>query len=360
MGSAAVVGTGLIGASIGIGLSLAGWDVWGWDQNPKHLAQAAAIGAVSRQASSLQQAVAESELVVLAASPRAIVSILSDLRTEALVTDVAGIKQPMVDAASGLSRFVGSHPMAGREVSGPLGASGDLFRGATWVLTTDNALPEDLERLSNIVRSLGANPVEMTAAHHDYAVALVSHLPRFVAATLVNQLKLTGQTAEALVAGGFRDLTRIALSGAQWWPELLVANRQALTAVLRNMLAGLEECAGYLEHSKVERVSALLDSARETRAGLAPPGDSVGVLLNDEPGEIARVGVALSQSEVDIRDLQLRHATHGGGGVLTLSVRPEEAPSLRQALLLAGFGLLEVESRRPELLDLESLDEQLS
>ncbi len=351
MASAAVVGTGLIGASVGIGLTVAGWEVWGWDQNPKHLAQAAAIGAISRQASSLEDAVADSELVVLAVSPRGIVSILSDLRTDALVTDVAGIKQPIVKAAAGLSRFVGGHPMAGREVSGPLGASGDLFRGATWVLTTDDASPKDLGSLSNIVRSLGAHPVEMAAVRHDYAVALVSHLPRFLAAALVDQLRLTGQTAEALVAGGFRDLTRIALSGAEWWPELLVANRSALIAVLRKILAGLEECAEYLEHSEVEQVTALLDSARETRAEFARPGDSVGVLLNDDPGEISRVGLALSQSGVDIRDLQLRHATLGGGGVLNLSVRPEEAPRLRRTLLLAGFGLLEVESRRPELLD---------
>ena len=358
MGSAAVVGTGLIGASIGIGLTVAGWDVWGWDTNPRHLAQAAAIGAVSKQAFSLQQAVAESEFVVLAASPRGIVSILSDLSTDALVTDVAGIKQPIVEAAKGLPRFVGGHPMAGREVSGPLGASGDLFRGATWVVTTDGAAAEDVEALSDIVSSLDANPVRMAAAEHDYAVALVSHLPRLVAATLVDQLRLADRSAETLVAGGFRDLTRIALSGAEWWPELLVANREALVAVLRRVLSGLEECAANLGGSEVERVTALLDLARETRESLAPPGDSVGVLLDDEPGEIARVGLALSKSGVDIRDLQLRHATLGGGGVLTLSVRPEEAPTLRRALLLEGFGLLEVESRRPELLDLESGEER--
>ena len=357
MRSAAVVGTGLIGASIGIGLTVAGWEVWGWDADPKHLAQAHAVGAISRQACSLEEAVARSELVVLAASPKGVASILGELRTEALVTDVAGIKQPIVEAAKGLPRFVGGHPMAGREVSGPLGASGDLFRGATWVVTTDNASPEALDSLGGIVRSLGAHPVRMTAADHDYAVALVSHLPRVVASTLVDQLRLTGRSAERLVAGGFRDLTRIALSGTQWWPELLVANRQALVAVLRKMLDELEEWAANLDQSEVEWVTTLLDTARETRAGLAPPGDNVGVLLNDEPGEIARVGMALSDSGVDIRDLQLRHATHGGGGVLTLSVRPEEAPSLRRSLLLAGFGLLEVESRRPELLGLESEDQ---
>ncbi len=351
MRSVTIVGTGLIGTSIGIGLSGAGWEVCGWDTNPQHLAQAVSIGAVAKQASSFEEAVTASELVILAVSPKGTISMLSDLRTQALVTDVAGIKQPVVEAAAGLSRFVGGHPMSGREVSGPLGASGGLFRGATWVLTTDHAAPNDLETLSEVVRSLDAHPVEMTAARHDHIVALVSHLPMVLAATLVDQLTTTGQSADTLVAGGFRDLTRIALSSSDWWADLLVANRRSLVSVLRNMSAGLEDWAKHLDELELEWVSELLGSARQTRAGLAPPGESVGVLLDDHPGEIARVGHALAESGVDIRDLQLRHSTHGGGGVLTLSVRPKEAASLRDALILEGFRILEIESGERPLAD---------
>ena len=341
MPSAAVVGTGLIGASAGIGLSMAGWEVSGWDANPKHLSQAVSIGAVSRPASSLEEAVDGAELVVLAASPQGIVSTLSHLRTEALVTDVAGIKQPVVKAAFDLSRFVGGHPMAGREVSGPLGASGDLFRGATWVLTTDHAGLQDLEKVSEVVRSLGAQPVQMTAAQHDYVVALVSHLPMVLAASLVEELRAAGPSADALVAGGFRDLTRIALSSSDWWADLLVENREPLSSVLRKMSADLRKWAEQLEAEELIWVTDLLGSARQTRAALAPPVESLGVLLEDKPGEIAHVGQALAVSGVDLRDLQLRHATHGGGGVLTLSVRSEEAASLRQALEAEGFRLLD-------------------
>ncbi|MYG93217.1 MAG: prephenate dehydrogenase/arogenate dehydrogenase family protein, partial [Acidimicrobiia bacterium] len=150
MPSVSVVGTGLIGASIGIGLSVAGWEVCGWDTNPEHLAQAAFVGAVSKQAESLDEAVEGAELVILASSPKATISMLTELRTDALVTDVAGIKQPVVEAASGLARFVGGHPMAGREVSGPLGASGGLFRGATWVITTDHADPRDILAVAEV------------------------------------------------------------------------------------------------------------------------------------------------------------------------------------------------------------------
>ena len=339
MPSAAVVGTGLIGASVGVGLKVAGWQVAGWDADTENLAQAVSIGAVT-PASSLEEAVDGAELVVLAASPRGIVSILSDLATQALVTDVAGIKQPVVEAACGLPRFVGGHPMAGREVSGPLGASGDLFRGATWVLTTDHASGEDLQKLSEVVRSLGAQPVQMTAAQHDHVVALVSHLPMVLAASLVEELGAAGSSADTMVAGGFRDLTRIALSSSDWWADLLVANRKPLSSVLRKISDGLRGWAEQLEAEERTWVTDLLGSARRTRTRIAPPGEGVGVLLEDKPGEIAHVGQALAVSGVDLRDLQLRHATHGGGGVLTLSVRPEEADSLREALVAEGFRML--------------------
>ena len=340
MHSASVVGTGLIGASIGIGLSVAGWEVCGWDTKPEHLAQAASVGAISKQAGSLEEAVEGAEMVILASPPGATISMLSELRTDALVTDVAGIKQPVVEAASGLARFVGGHPMAGREVSGPLGASGGLFRGATWVITTDHASPADVLAVSEVARTLEALPVEMTAERHDRIVALVSHLPMVLAASLVDRLSREDDAADALVAGGFRDLTRIALSNSDWWADLLVSNRVSLSSVLREMSAGLEDWARHLDQLEDQWVGEILDSARRARAAFAPPGEGLGVLLEDRPGEIARVGQALSESGVDLRDLQLRHATHGGGGVLTLSVRPEESDRLRRALRAEGFRLL--------------------
>ncbi len=230
--------------------------------------------------------------------------------------------------------------MAGREVSGPGGASGDLFRGATWVLTSDHTHSRDREEMAAIVESLGAQPVEMTAADHDRIVALVSHLPMVLAATLIDRLNAAGRSAEAMVAGGFRDLTRISLSSSDWWADLLVENRRSLSPVLREMASGLEDWAEQLEGMEQKWVFDLLGSARERRAALASPEQGLGVLLEDRPGEIARVGQALASSGVDLRDLQLRHATHGGGGVLTLSVRPEEADRLRHALRAEGFRLL--------------------
>jgi prephenate dehydrogenase len=337
---AALLGTGLIGASIGIGLRGLGWTVVGWDPDENAGEGAIRCGAVDRLARSPEEALAGADLVVLAGPPVAIEEQLRSLDTDLLVTDVAGVKAPMVVAGRHLKRFVGGHPMAGRESSGPGGASGSLFRGATWVLTTDNASAGDLAAVEAIVTGLGAVPVLMDSADHDAAVAAISHLPQVVASALVNRVA-RHPTALDLAAGGFRDITRIALSDPGWWTDVLVENRSALGALLRALGEDLRTWAGLIESEDREGVGAEMLAARTARRSLSAPVAAIGVVLDDRPGEIARVGHALETSGVDLRDLQLRHATHGGGGVLTLSVKAVEADRLKKALTADGFRLLD-------------------
>jgi len=337
---AALFGTGLIGSSIGIGLRALGWTVVGWDPSRLAMAGASAVGAIEREARSEDDALEGADLLVLAGPPIAIEQKLKSLDTGVVVTDVAGVKSPMVAAARHLHGYVGGHPMAGRETSGPGGASGSLFRGATWILTVDGAASEPLEFVEKLVAQLGALPLRMGAEEHDAAVAAVSHLPQVVASALVNRVARQPFALD-LAAGGFRDLTRIALSDPAWWSDVLVENRGALSPLLRQLSEDLGVWADRLDAADAEQVGAEMLAARSARRSLAAPVAAVGVVLDDRPGEIARVGHALESSGVDLRDLQLRHATHGGGGVLTLSVRAAEADRLRAALTSQGLRLLD-------------------
>jgi prephenate dehydrogenase len=339
MPAAAVLGTGLIGASVGIGLRASGWSVAGWDPSPDALATAARIGAVDRAAAGPGPAIGGADLVVLAAPVGQIVATLAGLSTEALVTDVGGVKTAVVEAAAHLPHFVGGHPMAGRETSGPEGASGSMFRGATWVLVTDRTRPADLATMEAVVAGLGAIPLRMTAADHDRAVAAASHLPHVTAAGLLEAVA-ADPGALALAAGGFRDLTRVAMSQPGWWVDVLVNNRPAVAGALRQLAASLQGWADAVEAGDGGEIERRLDEARRVRASMAAPVATVAVLVEDRPGEIARIGHSLSASGVDLRDLQLRHATHGGGGVLTLSVRAGEQQRLLQALEADGFRVL--------------------
>jgi prephenate dehydrogenase len=272
------------------------------------------------------------DLLVLAAPPSAVAAELRGLHTDALVTDVAGVKGPVTAAGRHLARFVPGHPMAGREVGGPGAASAALFRGAAWVLVTDAAPAADVAGVAAVVETLGARPVFMTAADHDAAVAVVSHLPQVVASALVREAA-SATAALDLAAGGFRDLTRVAASDPGVWVDLLVANAGPVAAVLREFAGRLGVWAEWIDDGATPELLAALDDARSIRRAIAPPVVAVAVALADRPGELARVGRALEASKVDVRDLQLRHSPHGGGGVLSLYVRPGEAEPLRAALV---------------------------
>lgn len=340
MKRAGIVGTGLIGSSVGLGLARAGWDVAGWDPDPDVLAEAVAVGAVAHTAPGIETLLSPPlDLLVLAGPPRAVIEQVGSLTTDGLVVDIAGVKVPVV-AANRLPRFVGTHPMAGREVTGPAAASAGLFRGAVWVVVTDGADPADLEAVEAVIEELGGLPRRMTAAEHDAAVAVISHLPQVLAATLATEAADRTRVVE-LAAGSFRDLTRVAASDPAIWVQLFDANRGPVVDTVRDFRDRLDRFTAAVEEGDLETVADVLTAARQLRRGLAPAVVAVRVALADQPGELAKMGRALETSAVDVRDLQLRHAPYGGGGVLTISVRPGESETLRAALEEQGLLVIE-------------------
>ena len=340
MCSVGILGTGLIGASIGQALRAAGWRVAGWDPDPDNSRAAVEVGAVNTVYPNRSDVIDDGpDILILAAPPAAVAEMLTDIETDALVMDVAGVKGSIV-ALAGSKRFVGTHPMAGRELSGPRAASPALFRGAAWVVVVDGATAADIEAVEEIVGIAGARAIRMTAQEHDEAVSMISHLPQLLAATLVTEAADRTDAME-LAAGSFRDLTRVAASDPEVWTQLLLANRHAVLGALADLQGRLGDLASALEASDGVAIGAVLERAREVRRGLAPPVVAVRVALADRPGELASVGRALERSGVDVRDLQLRHAPHGGGGVLRLSVRREESETLREAVRAEGLLLAE-------------------
>ena len=335
MAQAAIIGTGLIGASIGLALHEQGWAVHGWDPSAEAMALAVERGAVE-PSDTIETATENAELVILAGPLSANLKTLAGLHTEALVTDVTSVKQPLIARAPRHLRFVGGHPMSGREHAGAGAASGSLFRGAAWILCDDQASPGDLARMREIVTSVGANPVVMSAEHHDRVVAAISHLPQLLAVALVDLAAENPDTAD-LVSGSFRDLTRVASTDSAWWPEVLAANSPSLGEALDGLIVHLRALRVDIDDGDLDSIAGSLDRARLRRAEMAPPVAGVEVILADRPGEIGRVGHALQTSRVDVRDLQLRHAVHGGGGILTISVRPGEVETLKAALVREGF-----------------------
>ncbi|HZJ49056.1 MAG TPA: prephenate dehydrogenase/arogenate dehydrogenase family protein [Acidimicrobiia bacterium] len=334
---AGILGTGLIGGSVGLGLANTGWEVVGWDPHPAALQVALERGAVARSVASEDALLSEAlDLLVLAGPLGTIPATLRRLQTGVLVTDVAGVKAPTVAAGAHLPHFVSGHPMAGREVSGPEAATPSLFRGASWIVIDDDADPTDMERLERIVIQLGAHPIRMSSREHDRTIAIVSHLPQLLASTLI------ADAAEevddlSLVGGSFRDLTRVAASDADMWSELLSANQQLVSETVRRFGHRLQRWAELLESGAKEEIGTALAKAALAQTGLHSSAGIIEVSLLDRPGELAAVGRALEHCGVDVRDIQLRHAPYGGGGLLQIFIKDDDIKTLREELDAEGL-----------------------
>jgi len=243
----AILGLGLVGGSLARALSAGGYRVIGHDR-PRVLRQALAARAIAVAARSVPLAVADADVVVLAASPRTNRRLLSQVaraaRLGATLTDVGSVKRGICGDARrhGLTRFVGGHPMAGREASGFAASKPDLFVGRGWILAPDAATaPGVLRAMRGLVRAVGARPVVMAAAEHDRAVAFLSHVPQVVAWALFGAARSDRVAARHLDVAGpaFRDMTRLARSPRRMWREILGENRREVNAALRALRAAL-------------------------------------------------------------------------------------------------------------------------
>jgi prephenate dehydrogenase len=198
-GRVAVIGTGLIGGSMGLALGARGFEVVGWDRDELRLARAKQLGAISEVAASIDDAVAGADLVIVAVPVGAIaVTVAAALDAgAAVVTDVGSAKASVVADVEKLrpdesARFVGGHPMAGSEQDGVDGADATLFVGSTWALTpTANTDERSYTSVMRVIRDLGADLVTLTPEHHDELVAMVSHVPQLAASTLMDVASAT-------------------------------------------------------------------------------------------------------------------------------------------------------------------------
>jgi prephenate dehydrogenase len=334
----AVIGTGLIGTSIALAAARAGATVTGWDADPDVVARAAEIGGF-RSGSSLEETVAEADVVVIATPIPTIASLVAACLAAApgaVVTDAGSVKTALLEDAMGpassadLTRFVPGHPMGGSERSGPEHASASVVDGIVWAITPhDRCEPAAVEVLEQWVASLGARPVRLDPVRHDRLVAFVSHLPQ-VASTALMSVAATEEAGEPeillLAAGGFRDLTRLAASNPALWSDILVANRQAIAEAIDLYVERLTRLRHEIAGGRGADVEATFREAKQARLRLATkPTVRAGVAVlqievPDRPGALANLTAVLGENEVNIEDLQIVHSPEGGRGTVHLTV----------------------------------------
>ena len=344
VGRAGVVGTGLIGGSVGLALRARGWHVTGRDRDPARARRALELGALDAVGDdpSAEVTFVATPVSAVAAEARAA------LANGGIVTDVGSVKGTIVAEVAD-ARFVGGHPMAGSEQEGVDGADAALFEGATWVLTPTVGTDADAyARLRSVVSSLGADVVALPPERHDAVVAVVSHVPHLTAATLMG-LAAEQATEHAallrLAAGGFRDMTRVAAGSPAIWPDICADNREAIVATLDRLVAHLCDVRALVAEDRRELLLAVLERARAARTNLPArathPEDlaEVRVPIPDRPGVVAEVTTLLGELAVNVFDLEIAHSAEGDRGVLLLLVDAAATDVVRGALFARGYRL---------------------
>ncbi len=340
---AGVVGTGLIGGSIGLALRQRGWHVTGHDADPTRAERALALGALDAVG---VDAAAEITFVAtpVGAVGRVVVETLGT--TRGLVTDVGSVKASIVEAVDD-ARFVGGHPMAGSEQEGVEGADAELFEGAVWVLTPTAATDDAAyAAVRTVVSSFGAEVVALSPAQHDALVAVVSHVPHLAAATL---MRLADERAEEhaallrLAAGGFRDMTRVAAGHPGIWPDICGENRVAIVDMLDRLVEALADMRDVVAKDDRAGLLAVLERARAARVNLparfSRPSDlsELRVPVPDRPGVLADVTTLATDLSVNILDLEIAHSSEGQRGVLIMVVEAALAERFHGGLLARGY-----------------------
>ena len=349
---AALIGTGLIGGSIGLALreNKLVAHVTCYDRDPEAAVEAVACGAADAYAESASLAVKNADLVILAVPVLSTIEILKEilpaLKDGVLITDVGSTKGSIMAAVEQLlppsAAYIGGHPMAGSEEAGIKGADPGLLENAIYVLTPGpQTSPDAVDKLSAMLGKTGAQPLILDPLTHDRVVALVSHLPHITAAALVQSLAGAGdiELIRTLAAGGFRDSTRIALGNPEVWRDICISNRWALLSALKSFKASLDILEQHLTEPNAGAVQEYLLQARDYRKtiphrgrGILPELFDIIVLVRDTPGVIGKLTCLLGDEGVNIDAIEILHVRELAGGSIRLGFRSREQQ--QQALKL--------------------------
>ena len=349
----AVLGTGLIGGSIGLAARARLPDavVTGYDVDPAAAAAACDRGAIDAAAGSVSEAMVRADACFCCAPVGALAELvreaLAAAPAECVVTDVGSTKRAIA-AASDDERFVPGHPVAGAETAGIGHSRSDLFEGATWYLTpAESASGVHYERLHRLVAALGARPVAIDPDAHDRLLAAVSHLPHVLANVLVSRV---AGLVEAGTNGGvprvgpsFRDATRVAGANPAIWADIYASNGPAIAAEIDAAVEALQGVADALRTGDKAAIAAWSDAARSDRQRVLEAELEVGpvrelrLTVPNRPGIVAQVALALGRAGVNIVDMALAPAADMSSGAMTLWVAGDEVAA-RARELIEGLG----------------------
>jgi prephenate dehydrogenase len=337
-----VVGSGLIGSSIALALTAKGVAVTMADIDP----QAAAL---AQDLVGHRQALTTPDLIVIASPVSTVSQVIRGEIEQGFnlgFIDISSVKvNPVVEISTldlDRSRFLPSHPMAGREVGGAESARADLFQGRPWIIDPAGVAPELLAAGRKLIEICGGHLIEMGVAEHDQAVALISHLPQILSTALASRLEGAPSEWLDLAGSGLRDTTRIAASNPALWREIISANSEALKPLITQVISDLNDLLANIESEP--QVEEFIKSGNRGRAlipgkhgGVARNYSFLPVVIEDKPGQLAALFDECARAEVNVEDLSIEHSPEQFTGLITLALSQSDAEKLYSHLLQHGW-----------------------
>ncbi len=343
-----IVGSGLIGTSLALALAEKGHRISVQDTNPSHEKMANdLLGSRSGEGESGQP-----DLIIIATPVESVLELLREQYAqypEARFIDISGLKSNLlleVARIPGLNaRFLGTHPMAGRELSGPESARSDLFEGRAWIITPSlQTSPEFLQFVHALLEGTGASIFELDPGLHDEQIALVSHLPQVISTLLGVELSHVEPEELTLAGGGLRDISRLAASDPDLWATLLTMNSRELLPLLESLKRSVDKLVDRLEAGDREGVREIMALGNLGRAKI--PGKHGGkvreyhllpIVIEDKPGQLAKIFRECEAIDVNVEDLTIEHSPGQETGLVTLALSQSDAVKLHEHLNAQGW-----------------------
>lgn len=341
-----VVGSGLMGGSVGLALEHSGHDVCLIDADVDIQSRARELLRITADE------MTDPELVVVAVPPAFVSQVIIDQNRSfpnATFIDIASImNKPLLEVqASGhhFANWISTHPMAGKEIGGYENASFDLFKDRLWVISpqTDTS-QERIDLVKQVIRDCGAIPFEMEASAHDKTVALTSHLPQVLATVLASQLNHLDENVLQVSGQGLRDLTRISSSSGELWNEILIANKEHVIEAISSLQKELDTLKTSLKNESATEI--IEHFVRGNKGKLRLPGkhggaqqsfSMIAIEIDDKPGQLAAIFHTAGKANVNIEDVRIDHALGKEVAIVELFIVKEQKESLREALTADGW-----------------------
>lgn len=340
-----VIGLGIIGGSIVKAVKRKGLcgTVVAYDHDTNTMELALKEGTIHQAAGGIDDTFRGCEIVFVCVPVKKIPEIVKQLNgvvdPDCILTDVGSTKADVMEAVRNINlscRFIGGHPMAGSEASGYKASRHTLLENAYYVLTPLEGTEEFyINKLADFLKLLGALPIIVDPANHDYATAAISHVPHVIASALVNTIKQldgSNKLMHTLAAGGFRDITRIASSEPSIWENICLTNRDNIIKVLNELGRNIDTFVKFLSGSDDEKIRDFFHRAKEyrdtfsdRRVGALIKTYDITVDVEDKPGVITAVAGELGKHQINIKNIGINNSREMEGGAMAISFYDRES-----------------------------------